>query len=76
MYLLQGIQHWMKKWIYIKFAKHKLVANMVNTTFATIFTLMYKGKCLLVNICSLSNFYNTIQYNNILYLFIYYLFYQ
>ena len=56
--------HWTKKWIYIKFAQHKDVANiclllsksvadMVNATFAAIFTLVrkYGSKCGIYHVC-------------------------
>ena len=57
-------KHWTKKWIYIKFAQHKDVANiclllsksvadMVNATFAAIFTLVrkYGSKCGIYHLC-------------------------
>ena len=56
--------HWTKKWIYLKFAQHKDVANiclllsksvadMVNATFAAIFTLVrkYGSKCGIYHVC-------------------------
>ena len=58
----QGIFNWTKKWIYIKFgqrkyvdmfAQSKPVANMVNTTFASIFTLVckYGSNCGIYHVC-------------------------
>ena len=59
-----AILHWTKKWIYIKFAQRKNIANIcllqikaaanvVKATFATIFTLMckYGSKCGLYHVC-------------------------
>ena len=56
--------HWTKKWIYLKFGQHKDVANiclllsksvadMVNATFAAIFTLVRKcgSKCGIYHVC-------------------------
>ena len=59
-----SLAHWTKKWIYIIFAQRKAVANIsllqskpvanvLKSTFATIFTLMckYDSKCGLYHVC-------------------------
>ena len=61
---MYNASHWTKKWIYLKFAQHKDVANiclllsksvadMVNATFAAIFTLVrkYGSKCGIYFVC-------------------------